>query len=110
MVAVGKHRSIGLYTNQGATGGCFIETENEDYLVEDVLQRAFIDETLESQVPKLDFDSYQILESRKGEVNVETYKEMFAKLVEIDKMKAIEDQMLSLNEKLQQKDDVLKSI
>lgn len=56
------------------------ETENEDYLVEDVLQRAFIDETLESQVPKLDIDSYQILESRKGEVNVETYKEMFAKL------------------------------
>ncbi len=56
------------------------ETENEDYLVEDVLQRAFIDETIELQSPKLKIDSYAILEARKGEVDVERYKEMFAKL------------------------------
>ncbi|AUC14576.1 hypothetical protein BTO06_05185 [Tenacibaculum sp. SZ-18] len=56
------------------------ETENEDYLVEDVLQRAFIDETIELQNPKLKIDSYAILEAKKGEVNVERYKEMFAKL------------------------------
>lgn len=56
------------------------ETENEDYLVEDVLQRAFIDETIELQSPKLKIDSYAILEARKGEVDVERYKEIFAKL------------------------------
>ncbi|MFY7670779.1 DUF4294 domain-containing protein [Tenacibaculum sp. MEBiC06402] len=56
------------------------ETENEDYLIEDVLQRAFIDETIEMQTPKLSIDSYAILEERKGEVDVERYKEMFAKL------------------------------
>ncbi len=56
------------------------ESENEDYLVEDVLQRAFIDETLELQEPKLQIDSYKILEAKKGTVDVERYKEMFAKL------------------------------
>ncbi len=52
---------------------------NEDYLTEDVLQRAFMDETLEYQKPKLQFDHLAILSSRKGEVNVEDYKSMFAK-------------------------------
>lgn len=56
------------------------ESENEDYLIEDVLQRAFIEETLEFQKPKLDIDSYTILEQKKGAVDVEKYKEMFAKL------------------------------
>ncbi|TCI84672.1 DUF4294 domain-containing protein [Tenacibaculum sp. M341] len=56
------------------------ETENEDYLIEDILQRAFIDEALESQIPKLQIDSYAILEKRKGEVDVEKYKQMFAKM------------------------------
>uniref|UniRef100_UPI002623FC11 DUF4294 domain-containing protein n=1 Tax=uncultured Tenacibaculum sp. TaxID=174713 RepID=UPI002623FC11 len=56
------------------------ESVNEDYLVEDVLQRAFIDESLEPQPSKLEIDSYKILESRRGEINVEKYKEMFAKM------------------------------
>ncbi len=56
------------------------ETENEDYLIEDILQRAFIDEALENQVPKLPIDSYAILEKKKGEVDVEKYKQMFAKM------------------------------
>ncbi|PQJ23421.1 DUF4294 domain-containing protein [Tenacibaculum sp. SG-28] len=52
---------------------------NEDYLTEDVLQRAFMDETLEYQKSKLQFDHLAILYNRKGEVNVEEYKSMFAK-------------------------------
>ena len=56
------------------------ESVNEDYLIEDVLQRAFIDESLEPQPSKLEIDSYKILESRRGEINVEKYKEMFAKM------------------------------
>ncbi|WP_442265490.1 hypothetical protein ACSIGC_14400 [Tenacibaculum sp. ZS6-P6] len=53
---------------------------NLDYLIEDILQRAFIDEALEVQEPKLKVDSYKILESKKGEVDVEEYKKMFAKM------------------------------
>ncbi|WP_299683313.1 DUF4294 domain-containing protein [uncultured Tenacibaculum sp.] len=56
------------------------ESVNEDYLIEDILQRAFIDEALEVQEPKLKVDSYKILESKKGEVDVEEYKKMFAKM------------------------------
>lgn len=55
-------------------------TENEDYLIEDVLQRAFINETLEKQVPKLNFDAFQILAHQKGAIDVEVYKKMFAKM------------------------------
>lgn len=55
-------------------------TENEDYLIEDVLQRAFLEEALENQEPKLKFDALKILAKKRGEVNVETYKEMFAKM------------------------------
>lgn len=56
------------------------ESVNEDYLIEDVLQRAFIDEALEPQEPKLKVDSYTILERKKGAIDVEKYKEMFAKM------------------------------
>ncbi|WP_442266872.1 DUF4294 domain-containing protein [Tenacibaculum sp. ZS6-P6] len=56
------------------------ESVNEDYLIEDILQRGFIDEVLEVQEPKLKLDSYKILESKKGEVDVEEYKKMFAKM------------------------------
>lgn len=56
------------------------ESVNEDYLIEDILQRSFIDEVLIAQIPKLKIDSYTILEEKKGEVNVEEYKKMFAKL------------------------------
>lgn len=54
-------------------------TVNEDYLIEDVLQRAFIDESLESQPSKLKFDGVEILASKKGAIDVERYKQMFAK-------------------------------
>lgn len=54
-------------------------TVNEDYLIEDVLQRAFIDEKLERQDPKLEFNANQILAKNKGAVNVEKYKQMFSK-------------------------------
>ena len=55
------------------------DVENEDYLIEDILQRAYIQEKLEYQESKLDVDFIKILESKKGEVNVEVYKKMFAK-------------------------------
>ncbi len=55
------------------------ETENEDYLIEDVLQRSFIDERLEAQKSKLDFDFLKISAAKKGEIDVEEYKKMFAK-------------------------------
>lgn len=54
-------------------------TVNEDYLIEDILQRAFINEELEKQPPKLEFDSFEILANKKGSVNVEKYKQMFSK-------------------------------
>ena len=54
-------------------------TSNEDYLIEDVLQRAYTQETLEFQESKLDTDFIKILEDKKGEVDVEVYKKMFAK-------------------------------
>ena len=56
------------------------ELNNEDYLIEDVLQRAFIDEQLQAQPTKLNFDFYKIAAKKKGEVNVEKYKKMFAKM------------------------------
>lgn len=55
------------------------ESVNEDYLIEDVLQRAFIDENLDPQESKLDFDFPKIAASRKGNIDVEEYKKMFAK-------------------------------
>lgn len=55
-------------------------TENEDYLIEDVLQRAFNNETLKKQEPKLEFDALKIISSKRGQINVEKYKEMFAKM------------------------------
>ncbi|TVZ55529.1 uncharacterized protein DUF4294 [Lutibacter sp. Hel_I_33_5] len=56
------------------------EKVNEDYLIEDVLQRAFLEEILESQQSKLEFDFPKISSQRKGAINVEEYKLMFAKL------------------------------
>lgn len=63
------------------------ETINEDYLIEDVLQRAFIDGALEKQNSKLNFDFQQIITERKSEINVEEYKEMFAKMRKTKKYK-----------------------
>lgn len=55
------------------------ESVNEDYLIEDVLQRAFRTEALEVQPSKLDFDFLEISAKNKAEVDVEEYKKMFAK-------------------------------
>ena len=55
------------------------ESENEDYLIEDVLQRAFLEENLPAQNSKLTFDFAKISSDRKGAIDVEEYKKMFAK-------------------------------
>ena len=55
------------------------EDVNEDYLIEDVLQRAFLEDQLVSQTSKLLFDFTKIAAKRRGQVNVEFYKKMFAK-------------------------------
>lgn len=56
------------------------EIENEDFLIEDILQRAFQDEQLKPQDSKLNFDFTKIISERKAEINVEVYKVMFAKM------------------------------
>ena len=56
------------------------ETENEDYLIEDILQRAYIDEKLEYQEPKLAKDYMGIVSKSRGYVDVSEYKEYFKKL------------------------------
>ncbi|MDC0177139.1 DUF4294 domain-containing protein [Polaribacter sp.] len=55
------------------------ELENEDFLIEDVLQRAFQTDKLKVQESKLNFDFAKIILQRKAKVNVEQYKLMFAK-------------------------------
>lgn len=55
------------------------ESENEDYLIEDVLQRAFLDDKLPAQKSKLLFDFTKIASQKKGSIDVEVYKKMFAK-------------------------------
>jgi len=52
---------------------------NEDFLIEDILQRAFIDEKLEFQQHKLRFNAVELIQTKKGEVNVDEYIAMFAK-------------------------------
>jgi hypothetical protein len=56
------------------------EIENEDFLIEDILQRAFQDDQLKRQDSKLKFDFTSIILDRKASINVEKYKEMFAKI------------------------------
>ena len=56
------------------------ESDNEDFLIEDVLQRAYQDEKLKVQASKLTFNFNEILAERKAEINVEDYKLMFAKI------------------------------
>lgn len=55
------------------------ESINEDYLIEDVLQRAFIDERLVDQKSKVTIDFPKIAAAKKGKIDVEEYKMMFAK-------------------------------
>ncbi|KGL62977.1 DUF4294 domain-containing protein [Polaribacter sp. Hel1_85] len=63
------------------------ESDNEDFLIEDVLQRAFQDDKLKAQTSKLTFDFDEIIAKRKAEVNVEVYKAMFAKIRKKNKRK-----------------------
>ncbi len=65
------------------------DIENEDYLIEDILQRAFIDEKLEFQKEKLLIDSNKILTLGKGNIDVEKYKLMFRKMRKKRKRKKI---------------------
>ncbi len=50
------------------------ESVNEDFLIEDILQRAFIDGTLEKQDSKLDFDYYEIAQKKDNIIHVEKQK------------------------------------
>jgi len=52
---------------------------NEDYLIENILQRAFVNDKLIKQPPKLYFNFTEIAAKKKGVVDVEKYKKMFAK-------------------------------
>lgn len=56
------------------------ESVNEDYLIEDILQRAFQSEKLEYQKSKLNFDFSKIILENKAEIDVEKYKLMFSKI------------------------------
>ncbi|MGY0426842.1 MAG: DUF4294 domain-containing protein [Polaribacter sp.] len=56
------------------------ESVNEDYLIEDVLQRSFQEGKLEEQKAKLNFDFPTIILKNKARINVEEYKKMFAKM------------------------------
>ena len=56
------------------------ETVNEDFLIEDVLQRAFRDDKLQSQNSKLNFDYLKVMSLKKAKIDVEEYKLMFAKM------------------------------
>ena len=56
------------------------ETINEDFLIEDIIQRAFQLDKLQAQKSKLDFDFIQVITFKKARINVEEYKLMFAKM------------------------------
>lgn len=47
------------------------ENVNEDFLIEDILQRAFIDGLLEKQPSKLDFDYHKIASEKHSIINIE---------------------------------------
>ena len=56
------------------------DSVNEDFLIEDILQRAFQDEQLKKRKSKLNFDFNKIIMIKKAEIDVEEYKRMFAKM------------------------------
>lgn len=56
------------------------ESVNEDFLIEEILQRAFQNGFLVPQKTKLDFDFSKVIIEKKSEINVEEYKIMFAKM------------------------------
>ena len=55
------------------------ESVNEDFLIEDILQRAFQDGVLLRQKAKVNFDYTKLIAEKKAKVDVEKYKKMFAK-------------------------------
>ena len=63
------------------------KSNNEDFLIEDVLQRAFQDGKLIPYSSKLNFDFSKIILEKKAEVNVEQYKLMFKKIKKKQKNK-----------------------
>jgi len=56
------------------------ENINEDFLIEDILQRAYRDGLLETKKTKLTFDFSDIILKKKANINVEKYKLMFSKM------------------------------
>lgn len=56
------------------------ESNNEDFLIENVLFRAFQEGHLQPQKSKLSFDFPKIAAKNKGNIDVEEYKKMFAKM------------------------------
>ncbi|WP_298781011.1 DUF4294 domain-containing protein [uncultured Polaribacter sp.] len=65
------------------------EAVNEDFLIEDVLQRAFMDGALKEQETKLNFDFQKITLDKKSKIDIEEYRQMFAKLKKKKKRKKI---------------------
>ncbi len=55
-------------------------TDNEDYLIEDILQRAFMNEKLEEKAARIPINFIEIVAQKKGTINVEKYKKMFQKI------------------------------
>ena len=53
---------------------------NEDFLIEDILQRAFVQERLVDQMPKLSIDLDKMYAQHQGFIDVEVYKKMFSKI------------------------------
>jgi hypothetical protein len=56
------------------------ETINEDFLIENILQRAFQSGELQMQASKLNFDFIKILTARKALINVDEYKLMLDRM------------------------------
>jgi hypothetical protein len=56
------------------------ETVNEDFLIENILQRAFQLGELQMQESKLNFDFIKIITARKAVINVDEYKLMLDKM------------------------------
>ena len=56
------------------------ENINEDFLIEDILQRAYRDGLLQAQKTKLTFDFSDIILKKKAKIDVKKYKLMFSKM------------------------------
>lgn len=56
------------------------DSNNEDFLIEDVLQRAFQDDKLVFQKSKLSKDFKKLISDQRIYIDVEEYKRMFSKI------------------------------